>query len=149
MREPEDDSVRLALDKTWQDHQHTRNQTWTSLQIVAILIAGLIGLDWGKENHLLTVGVGILVMLAAFFGCQITIRHREVECMKFKFIGSYEKQLHLDEIIGEQKVPEKISFLNAFKFSEHNTSLFILRMHITIIIFAGSIVVNRLLKLFT
>lgn len=146
MATPEPESIRLALDKAWQDHQHTRDQTWKSLQIEAAMIAGLIGIDWQLETIQATVAAGLLVMIAAFFGMRITIQHRNnVECKKFEFITKFEEALGIDTIIGgDTKIPETINFFDSFNYKKNNTALFILRMHITIFIFSAVYLVVRL-----
>ena len=140
MATPDPESIRLALDKAWQDHHHTRDQTWKSLQIEAALVAGLIGIDWQLATIQATVAAGLLVMIAAFFGMRITIQHRNnVECKKFDFITKFENALGIDTIIGgKTKLPGPISFFDAFNFNRNNTALFILRMHITIFIFGSN-----------
>ena len=148
MTTPDPDSIRLALDKAWQDHHHTRDQTWKSLQIEAALVAGLIGIDWQLGNVQATVAAGLLVIIAAFFGMRITIQHRnKVECKKFEFITKFEEALGIDSIVGgKTQVPEPIRLYDAFNYNKNNTALFILRMHIAIFIFSAVYLLVRIFQ---
>ncbi len=40
------ESIRLAMDQAWRDHHHARDQTWKALQIVVVLGAGLVTVDF-------------------------------------------------------------------------------------------------------
>jgi|GEM_PF-3506962 len=148
--EADKESIRLALDKAWQDHHHTRDQTWKTLQAEIVLVAGLIGVDFKIESLIASIIVGILVVLSTIFGIQITIRHRnKVEVTKFDLISKFEHYLKIDKIIGEKfPLPKEISFWDAFNFKKSNTSIFILRVHIAILLFTVTYIVFRCLVSF-
>ena len=142
------DSIRLAMDLAWRDHHHMREQTWRALQIEAVLVAGLIGIDWQIQNIYATVAAGILVLVAAPFGIQITLRHRQGEIRKFTHIINCEEALglHQKDLLPPEtiKLPSPLRFIDAFRPSVSNTAAFILRMHIAIILFSILYVLGRI-----
>ena len=142
------DSIRLAMDLAWRDHHHMREQTWRALQIEAVLVAGLIGIDWQIQNIYATIAAGLLVLFAAPFGIQITLRHRQGEIRKFTHITNCEEALglHRDDLLPADttKIPSPVRFIDAFRPSVSNTSAFILRMHIAIILFSILYVLGRI-----
>jgi hypothetical protein len=144
------ESIRLALNKAWRDHHHTRDQTWRTLQAEIVLAAGLVAIDFIIGSLIASIIVGVLVILAAIFGMQITIRHRnKVEVIKFQLISKFEHYLKIDRVIGKDfKLPEEISFWDAFKPKKSNTSIFILRVHITIFLFTITYIAFRCLVSF-
>jgi hypothetical protein len=144
------ESIRLALDKAWRDHHHTRDQTWRTLQAEIVLVAWLVAIDFIIGSLIASIIVGVLVILAAIFGMQITIRHRnKVEVIKFQLISKFEHYLKIDRVIGKDfKLPEEISFWDAFKPKKSNTSIFILRVHIIIFLFTITYIAFRCLVSF-
>ena len=144
------ESIQLALDKAWRDHHHTRDQTWRTLQAEIVLVAGLVAIDFIIGSLIASIIVGVLVILAAIFGMQLTIRHRnKVEVIKFQLISKFEHYLKIDRVIGKDfKLPEEISFWDAFKPKKSNTSIFILRVHITIFLFTITYIAFRCLVSF-
>jgi hypothetical protein len=140
---PSEETLRKLLDIQWQDHIQTRAQTWKALEITAILAVALVGLDWRIDNQVVTICAAVLLFIVAQFGILITIRHRAVEVTKFRRIASIEKQLGVaDESL---KLPQQINWFTIFQFWKSNTSLFILRMHFIIQVFAIGYCILRLL----
>jgi hypothetical protein len=175
------DSVRKAMELAWQDHHHARDQTWKTLQIVAVLAAGLLTIDYTYQKTIPTLCAAILVIIAAAVGVGITWSHRKLERRKFIHIMNCEEYLGLhtdflipldprerlnkvypkstksqyenEQIKNKMKemnrdnelfwlkndsmvgIPNKFKFLDIIHPKKNNTALFILRMHITIIIF--------------
>jgi hypothetical protein len=87
-----------CLELEWQDHFQTRIQTWRTLEIVAAIAVGLVGIDWQIGNRFATSAAALLLIAAAGFGVLITRRHRKVEREKFENIicGSVGRSDHLD-----------------------------------------------------
>jgi len=171
------ESVLAAMSAAWGDHHHARDQTWKSLQMVAVLAAGLITVDVQFHNWIATLFAGILVLASSYFGVRITLNHRKLEIRKFIHIMNCEEflGLHRDDLIPlEPKtlkdfglssseyatrasrqneyevirasavtIPGDISFWDAFRLWKHNTSMFILRMHISVILFTVILIVVR------
>ena len=98
---PEIESVRQAMELAWKDHHKTREQTWKTVQMVALLVAAIITLDYQYKNFMATFCGGILIILAAFTGLVIARHHRKVERRKFIHIFFCEEflGLHRDDII--------------------------------------------------
>lgn len=147
MKEVESESIRIAMDEAWRDHQHTRDQTWKALQIEFFIIAGVIGANWQLESSLATIAAVIFVLVITLCGIQITLRHRnKVEITKFEHITNYEEALglHQEHLISDVKLPEKITIRDVFNPKKGNTSLFILRMHFAILGFALFILLFKL-----
>jgi hypothetical protein len=160
---PSEESIRKAMELAWRDHHHARDQTWKTVQIVAILGAGLLTIDFKYENFVATVCAAILVIIAAAFGALITWNHRKLERRKFIHLMNCEEVLglHRDDLIplhpgndsikskdllvqdSAVKVPEKFRLLDIVNPFKQNTALFILRMHLAIMIFAILIVALR------
>lgn len=140
---PSEETLRKMLDIQWQDHFQTRTQTWKALEITAVLAVALVGLDWQIGNRIVTIGVAALLFIVAQFGILITLRHRAVEVTKFRIIASLEKQLGIaDESL---KLPQLTNWFSIFQFWKSNTSLFILRVHFIIQVFAVGYCILRLL----
>jgi hypothetical protein len=130
---PSEETLRQNLAIQWQDHFQTRAQTWKALEITGLLAVGLVGLDWRIDSRVATFCASMLLAIVAAFGMLITLRHRSVEVEKFRRIAAIEKQLG----IGDGKDgPSPIHWWWVFLFRRSNTSLFILRMHFAILVFA-------------
>jgi len=145
MQEPEQESIRMAMDQAWRDHHHARDQTWRAVQIEALLAAGIVGVDFQMENFGATLAAGILVIIAAMFGIMISLHHRKLEIRKFTHIMNCEEALglHQPNLIDKVSLPSPITFWDAFRFRKMNTALFILRMHVAIMAFAAIFIVAR------
>ena len=147
---PQPESVRAAMNAAWRDHHHARDQTWRSLQMVAVLGAGMVSVDVGYGSIVATAAAGVLVVLAAIFGIWITKNHRILERRKFIHIMNCEEWLglHRDNLIplkshhdgkeeeasckvqdGWVDLPPPFSFWQVFNPWKHNTSLFIMRLY--------------------
>jgi len=147
MSEPERESVRVAMDQAWRDHHHTRDQTWHALQAVLVLAAGLVGVDVQFDAVAPTLAAGLLTMLGAVFGIAITLRHRDVEVRKLTHVMHCEEWLglHRGELISGVSIPWPIRLRDAFDPRRNNTSLFIVRLHLVVFVFAVLFVVVRCL----
>ena len=145
MKEPEQESIRMAMDQAWRDHHHARDQTWRAVQIEAVLAAGMVGVDFQLENVGATLAAGILVIISAMFGILISLHHRKLEIRKFTHIMNCEEALglHQPNLISNVSLPSPINFWDAFRFQKMNTALFILRMHVAIMAFAIIFIVAR------
>lgn len=153
------ESVRLAMQLAWQDHQHAREQTWKALQIEAVLGAGLVSIDIQYHSPVSTGFVAGLVIAAAFTGILISLQHRKLERRKFFHIMNCEEALGLhraDLIPTEEQANEgnkeflarlpAPTSLRAILWGKGNTSVFILRMHIAIILFVVILLVTRIIR---
>ncbi len=142
---PSEETLRKQVELEWQDHIHTRGQTWKALEIVAVLVIALIGLDWQVHNPWATTVFGAIVLLAACFGMAITLHHREVERRKFTHILNIEEKLGLHEpdLLPDVSVPRPIHWIDVLCWWKSNTPLFILRMHLAICVFVVVYVVAR------
>lgn len=133
------ESVRLALDQAWKDHHHCRDQTWKALQMELVIIAALIAINFQIPNMSVILITAALAVILSVCGVQITIRHRNnVECLKFVHIKNCSEALGLmhNELICDTGLPNKINIFDAFNPTKANTSLFILRMHLAILVFS-------------
>lgn len=162
-QKPSDESLMKAMELAWRDHHHARDQTWKTVQIVAVLGAGLLSIDFAYENLIATRFAAILVILAAAFGVGITWNHRKLEIRKFIHIMNCEELLglHRDDIIpldagddsmkeknkrvrdGAVGVPAKFHLVDVVHPWRHSTALFILRIHIAIMGFALVVFILR------
>ena len=126
-----------CLEIEWQDHFQTRLQTWRTLEIVAAIAVGLVGIDWQLGNRFATSAAALLLIAAAWFGVLITRRHRKVEREKFENIIAIENKLKLPEfgLFTEAKPPALIAWLDVVNPKKSNTPLFILRMHFILMAF--------------
>lgn len=95
------ESVRKAMEMAWIDHHHARDQTWKTLQIVAVLAAGLLTIDFTYQKIIPTLCAAILVIISAGVGAGITWSHRKLERRKFIHIMNCEEflGLHRDFLI--------------------------------------------------
>ncbi len=133
------ESVRLAMDQAWRDHQHTRDQTWKALQFEIMIAAGVIGVSWQIESAAAILLGSLLVFVVALCGAMITKHHRNsVEITKFRHIRHCQHELALDtpDLIDGIGEPRTITIRDAFRWCEGNTALFIMRMHVAIMAFA-------------
>ncbi len=159
MAELDQQSVRVALQLAWEDYRHTREQTWKTVQILAVLGAGLVTVDAQCHSLGPTLLAGTLVLVAGAFGVLISIAQRKAECRKHVHIRNFERVLGLDraDLVPDQSkdvlsvqggvaLPSMLSFWQAFDPRIQNTAVFILRMQITIVLFAAILMVGRLLK---
>ena len=92
---PSEESIRKAMELAWNDHHHARDQTWKTIQIVAVLGAGLITVDFKFESIGATICAAILVVIAAGLGALITWNHRKLERRKFIHLMNCEELLGL------------------------------------------------------
>ena len=160
---PSEESLLKAMELAWKDHHHARDQTWKTVQIVAVLGAGLLTIDLQYKDLLATSLSALLVLISGGVGVGITWNHRKLERRKFIHLMNCEELLglHRDDVIplrrgdnwakgksdlvkdGAVSVPQvhsAWSIINPFK---HNTSLFIVRMHFAIMAFTLLIVFLR------
>lgn len=144
----EPESIRQAMELAWRDHHHARDQTWRALQIEAILGAGLVSVEAQYHNAIATTAAGALVIIASLFGVLISLHHRKLEIRKFVHITNCERALglHRENLFPPQTValPSELKLRHVFKLSVRNTSVFILRMHFAIFLFAVLFVISRL-----
>ncbi len=123
--------------------------------MVAVLGAGFVTVEVQFHNFVATLAAGILVILSAIFTILITINHRKLERRKFIHIMNCEEWLglHRDDLIPLNRkdeffknkdrmirdsavaVPKKFEILPVLNPNFQNTSSFIIRMIIAIIIF--------------
>lgn len=146
----ENESIRLAMNQAWTDHQHTRDQTWKALYIEFFIVLGVVGANWQFNSNLISIVSVVFVCIIVLFGIQITLRHRNsVEVRKFQHIINCEEALglHSGNLITDVEKPVSISFWDAFHLKKGNTALFILRMHVSILGFALFILIFRLITL--
>lgn len=161
--EPSPETLRKAMELAWRDHHHARDQTWKTVQIVSVLAAGLLSIDFKFESIVATSLGAIPVVLSAGIGAAITWSHRKLERRKIIHIMNCEELLglHRDDIIpldiGKEKMADKSdivrdsavkypplhSFTKIFNPFKHNTSLFIFRIHIAIMLFTIIVVYLR------
>ncbi len=126
-----------VMGQAWQDHHHTRDQTWKALQAEFVIAAAVVGLNWKTGSVFIAAISSAVLFIVALCGVQITLRHRNrVELDKFRHIMHCEKALglHRSELIDGTKMPRPISSLDVFNPFKANTALFILRMHITVLV---------------
>ena len=70
-----DESVRLAMDQAWKDHHHARDQTWKAVQMVAVLLVGLITIEFKYHNLIATSIAGLIVIVATISAILIANNH--------------------------------------------------------------------------
>lgn len=146
----QEDNVRLAMDQAWRDHQHTRDQTWKTLQYEIMIAAGLVAVSWSSTLVFFSLAADILLFFIVLSGIQITLRHRnKVEILKFKHIMNCEEflGLHKSDLICDVSHPKPITFWHAFCPLKGNTALFILRMHVAIFLFSIGLLVRNISEL--
>jgi hypothetical protein len=95
------ETLRAVMDAAWRDHHHARDQTWRGLQIEGALAAGMLTVDAQFRVPFATTAIGVLVVVASFFGIMITLNHRRLERRKFIHIMNCEEMLgvHRDDLI--------------------------------------------------
>jgi disulfide bond formation protein DsbB len=144
------DSVRLALDIAWREHQHVRDQTWKSVQMVALVAVGLVTVDIRLANPVATIIAGLLLVLFGYLGTKITLHHRAYQIQKFTEIQNCERELHLmPRIVPDTvKPPVPMTFWDAFSPRVGHSAAFLLRMHIALMIFGVLFIIFRLLRAF-
>jgi hypothetical protein len=160
---PSEAALLKAMELAWKDHHHARDQTWKTVQMVAVLGAGLVTLDLQYRSALATALSALLVVIAGGVGVGITWNHRKLERRKFIHLMNCEELLglHRDDIIplhagddwskgksdlvvdGAVSVPRMYGVLDIVNPLKHNTSLFILRIHLALMAFAFLVVVLR------
>ena len=128
------ETLRKALELEWNDHIQTRRQTWRTLEIEAILIVGLVGVDFKFDNPLVVVVLGVLVIVSTISGMLITIHHRKGQIQKFRTICKLEETLGLESFIHGEP-PQEFQWLDIINPIKMNTPLFIVRMHIAMMLF--------------
>jgi hypothetical protein len=127
------DALLKLFETEWQDHFQTRSQTWHALQIAALLTVAIVGIQWKVAYPLVGLISSALLIGVSLFGMQITFRHRNsVERKKFAVIEAIEKRLRFKATgLG---IPYRIKIRDIFKIWKSNTSLFLLRMQMIILI---------------
>jgi len=144
------DSVRQAMDIAWREHQHVRDQTWKSVQMVALFAVGLVTIDVRLASNIATIIAGLLVVLLGYWGTKITLHHRAYQIQKFTEIQNCERELHLiPRIVPDTvKPPVPMTFWDAFSPRVSHSAAFLLRMHIALMIFGVMFIFFRLLRAF-
>jgi hypothetical protein len=152
--DPDPISVRLALEVAWRDHYNAREQSWRAVQMEAVLGSGLVSGDAQFGKLAATAAAAVLVGLVGLFGIWISLHHRELERRKFIHIDNFERFLRLrrDDLIpaarphfeGGVALPEALSFWAVFDPRRRSTSVFILRIHLAVMLFALIVFLARL-----
>lgn len=146
--EAESASIRQAMDEAWRDHQHTRDQTWKALQIEFALAVAVVGAAWQTRSSVIVIGAALLVFVVSLCSIQISLRHRNnVELTKFRHILNCEEALglHRPDLISDVKMPQSMTFGDAFRWRKANSAVFILRMHVAIMLFSLFILIWRMI----
>jgi hypothetical protein len=144
-----DKAVLVAiLGNEWHDHFNTRQQTWKTLEIDAVVVVGLIGISWQLHNHIATSLVAVLLMLTAFFGACITIHHRKVEVNIFEHIIDIEKDLGAWKYFEKENTPFSIKWYKPFEWNKFSTISFILLIHYIILLFGFIYLIFSILHLY-
>jgi hypothetical protein len=140
----------MGISDEWQDHFHTRNQTWKTLEIDATIVVALIGISWQLHNLVATSLVAALLILSAFFGVCITIHHRNVEVIKLTCIRDIEEKLGIESmgLLKDTQVPYPIKWNKVFQRKHFSTSAFILLTHYIILIFGLIYLIFSILHLY-
>jgi len=153
---PSEEILMKTMELAWKDHHHARDQTWKTVQMVAVLGAGLLTIDLQYKSMLATTLSAVLVILSAVIGIGITWNHRKLERRKFIHLMNCEDLLglHQDNIIPINRgnewikdksdlvkdsavsVPRKYNIFDIINPLKQNTSLFILRIHLAIMGYA-------------
>lgn len=134
---PAPDSLRCAIDKSWWDIHHSRDQTWKALQIVVAMTAGMIAIDWQLTDERATVAAGALVIVAAVFGISVAYRHRkQVEEPQIRVIRACERHLGIDFLYEEMRTPGVMHWWDTLAIWRSSVSVFIMRMQIVLVVFA-------------
>lgn len=147
--QPTEAALLKMLEVQWQDHFQTRTQTWKGLEIAAIVAVAVVGVDWRLDNPRVTVVAAGLLAVVALCGIGITLKHREVERLKFSIINKVEERLGLAPLVPQPKLPKPLSVWSIFSVRQSNNPLFILRMHFVILLFALGYGAFRILDLLT
>lgn len=126
-----DDALLKFIEIEWKDHFQTREQTWKALQVSCLIAVAVVGAQWDSDNALIRIITSLLLMAVAWFGMQITIRHRNsVEVKKFFIICLMEEKLKF-HVQGGLPLPGKITYFDIIKkplsWEKQNTSVFLLR----------------------
>ena len=142
---PTDESLRHQLQIEWQDHIQTRQQTWESLKIEAVLVVGLIGADLKFSNIYIVIIIGIILFFSSLSGLAITIHHRKGQIRKFIHIDRIEERLHLHipGLLDDVFPPKPFKWIDIINPCKVNTPLFILRIHIAILLFTVVYIIAR------
>lgn len=130
-----DEILLKQLEIQWNDHIQTRVQTWDALKINLILAVAIVGLDWIVGSQLSAIFSSVLLAMAALFGMQITLRHRnKVEITKLRIISSIENSLGIGD--PQLTLPDRLNWWQIFVIWKSNTPLFILRLQFIVLIFS-------------
>lgn len=127
--EVESASIRQAMDEAWRDHQHTRDQTWKALQTEFLLAVAVVGAAWQTQSTVVIVAAAVLVFVVSLCCIQVSLRHRNsVELTKFRHILNCEEALglHRPDLIADVKMPQPMTFSDAFRWKKANSAVFIL-----------------------
>lgn len=132
------ETLRRALQFEWNDHYQMCRQTWRSLQIEAVLLAGLIAADFKLDNRWVVLALGLVVIAATLLGALITVHHRKGQRRKFIHIDRLEEALglHRPGLLDDVHPPEEFGWKHIYDFKKWNTPLFMLRAHICVLLFA-------------
>ena len=52
---PSNESVIKAMEIAWKDHHHVRNQTWTTIAVIIMMIIMYLVIDLAYKNILFTL----------------------------------------------------------------------------------------------
>ncbi len=146
---PSKETLHNQLRIEWQDHFQTRAQSWKTLQMEIGLILGLIGADLKFDNIWITSVLGILILFSSLSGFLVTLAHWRVQIRIFKDINAIEKALGLlnSNFLGQGHVPATFKWNDIINPKCSYVPIYILRLHITIILFTLIYIVAKFGKL--
>jgi disulfide bond formation protein DsbB len=143
--EQNDEILRHALRIEWDDHFQTRKQTWKTLEIAAILLAGFIVVDWRFQNLWLMSVLAVLLLYTSISGVVVSWHHRKAQIRKFQHIDRLEEALglHKPGLLDDVRPPRPFRPLDVLNLPKMSTPLFILRMHLAFLVFLAVYVIAR------
>jgi hypothetical protein len=136
-------SIQALMEQAWADHHHTRRQSWEALKLELVVAAGIVGIRFARAEAStnLTSIAALLLCLLALTGAMITFHHRVVEREQLRRIANCEAALGLTALLGPTRDPEPLYIWDMICPWKANTSIFFLRMHVGILVFALTVLI--------
>jgi hypothetical protein len=150
---PDNDTLRMGMEIAWREHQHVRDQTWKSVQLVALVAVGLVTADAHlqtkaatlTQSTVSTVVTGLLVVSLGYFGARLGVHHRNYQIEKFDEIRQCEHRLGLFGTVVPTATRRPTSLTIGSAFSRNkNTGAFLLRIQVALMFFGALYTILRI-----
>ena len=144
--EPDSDSLRVQLRIEWDDHFRLKDESWKMLQAQAVLLVGVVGLNYQADGVGVTVAVLSGILFIGVVSASLLYRNWKVQVDIFNHISVIEGLLGLKEpaipgLKGRTGIPRR--FLDIVNLKNPRVPVQLLRLSLVMTMVGVGYVIAR------